>query len=80
MGWEFSIAAGAGDLFEGLAGEVGTENRGADGVSVFEWEEGFSWRAECDQFWVPFRWEEILYPDRTQCLDWTGSNHFDAGA
>ena len=52
LGWEFSVAAGAGDIFEGLAGDIGSEIRSADGMPIFERAEGFSGRAECHQFWV----------------------------
>jgi hypothetical protein len=43
LGREFSFAAGEEDLFEGLAWEVGGEIRGADGVPVSEWAQGFYW-------------------------------------
>ena len=47
LGWEFSVAAGAGDIFEGLAGDIWREIRSADGMSFFEWQEGFCWGTEC---------------------------------
>ncbi len=68
------------NLFEGMAGWARGQDGGADGVSVFEWAEGFSGRAECDQFRVPFRWEEVSDSDGEQCFDWSLSYDFDTWA
>jgi hypothetical protein len=54
LDWEFSIAAGAGDLFEGMAGGIGCQKWSADGVPFLKRAEGFSRGAECDQFRVSF--------------------------
>jgi hypothetical protein len=43
LDWEFPIAAGAGDLFEGMAWSLGSEIWGADGVPFLKRAEGFSW-------------------------------------
>ena len=45
LGWEFSVAAGAGDIFEGLAGDIGGEIRGSDGMSFLKRAESFHRRA-----------------------------------
>jgi len=48
LDWKFPIAAGEGDLFEGLAWEIWCEIRCANGVPFLEWAEGVFGGEECD--------------------------------